>query len=160
LGKGIISYWINERDFIVFGSTSSCKGTIDSQSLSKFGGDSLFAIPAIDEKYIIIFDDHKGSEGWFISPTASYKSVGIAGARKLIQGNVLVNFIRGGREMYYVAPGTNDLHRITLPDGKDKILRTIPGLKLSSSVRQDGKEIAFTEITRKTRFMVLEDVFK
>lgn len=61
--------------------------------------------------------------------------------------------------MFFVPPGSRELHRISLPDGRDRVVRKIPGLGIYFSVDRDGKEIAYTETYRKMRFVLVENVF-
>jgi hypothetical protein len=62
--------------------------------------------------------------------------------------------------MYYVPLGTSKLHQIVLPGGADRVVSDeLPGLGIFFSVTGNGEEIAYTENYRKTRFVIVEDVF-
>jgi hypothetical protein len=62
--------------------------------------------------------------------------------------------------MFYVPLGTGELHRISLPDGKDHLARRFPGLGIYFSISADAKEIAYTDSYRKMRFILIENVFQ
>ena len=62
--------------------------------------------------------------------------------------------------MFYVPLGTGELHQISLPDGKNQVVRKFPGLNVYFSLSSDAKAIAYTEVYRKIRFVLVEDVFK
>jgi len=61
--------------------------------------------------------------------------------------------------MFYVPPGSRELHHISLPDGSDRVVGKFPGLGIFFSVSRDAKEIAYTETSRKMRFVLIENVF-
>lgn len=61
--------------------------------------------------------------------------------------------------MFFAPLGTQELHRISLPDGNDRIVRKFPGLRAYFSISGDAKEIAYTENYRKMRFVLIENVF-
>ena len=61
--------------------------------------------------------------------------------------------------MYYVPLGSRELHRISLPEGNDHVVKKFPGLGIYFSISRDGNEIAYTENYRKMRFVLIENVF-
>lgn len=56
--------------------------------------------------------------------------------------------------------GTRELHRVSLPDGKDLAVRKFPGLNIFFSICTATGEIAYTETSRKMRFVLVENVFR
>ena len=163
IGKGFDAYWFNEKEFIVFTVRKSYRGSIDRPSLLEFAEDTVWIYPILDGKYMAAADYRVGREGLWITTTQSYQSSGLKEARQLVKSTTLMPvFARDGREFFYTEPGgKRDLHRISLPDGKDeRIGRVFPGLRSDFSVRGDGKEIVYTEAYRKTRFVVIDNLFK
>jgi Tol biopolymer transport system component len=162
IGNGTAAYWFNEREFIVWGSTKSSRGSVDRPGLVEFAEDSVWICPILDGKYMVVRDNRVGREGAWITTARSYESSGLKEARQLVKGAALWPvFARDGRELLYAEPGgAHDLHRISLPDGKDeKVGRVFPGLR-DFSVRRDGKEIVYTESHQKTRFQIIDNLFK
>ena len=160
-GKGLVEHWVNATDFIIFRSLKSFRGSVSHERLMPFSQDSMYALPVVDEKYVAVYSLRKRTEGWYLVPGSEYDSTtGIAGARHFIQGAFSHQFTQGNRYMYYVESGTNNLFRVSLPYGTPKLIRKIPGLVNSFSIRNDGSEIVFTEFERRARYVVLENVFK
>ncbi|HSQ74973.1 MAG TPA: hypothetical protein VLT13_05425, partial [Bacteroidota bacterium] len=95
-----------------------------------------------------------------ITTAASLSASGMAKARRLTQGLSYAVFPRKTRDMFYVPLGTTELHRAPLPDGKDRFVRSFPGLIVYFSMSRDAREIAYTENDRKMRFGLIEDVFR
>ena len=163
IGKGFDAYWFNEKEFIVFTLMKSYRGSIDRPSLLEFAEDSVWICPILDGKYMAAADFRVGREGLWITTAQSYQSSSLKEARQLVKSTTLMPvFARDGREFFYTEPGgKRDLHRISLPDGKDeRIGRAFPGLRGDFSVRRDGKEIVYNESYRKTRFVVIDNLFK
>ena len=117
------------------------------------------AIPVLNGKYVVALDWHSTRTGWLISTAAACSTSGMANARRLTRGLSFATFPPGTRDMFYVPPGSRELHHISLPDGSDRVVRKFPGLGIYFSVDRDGKEIAYTETYRKMRFVLVENVF-
>ena len=163
IGKGRAVYWFNEKEFIVWGSTKSYRGSVDRPDLLEFAEDSARIAPILDGKYIAVNDFRAGREGAWITTAQSYQSSGLKEARQLVKGiTIEPEFARDGRDWFYTEPrGTRDLHRISLPDGRDeRVDRVFPGLRSDFSVRRDGKEIVYSERFSKTRFVIIDSLFK
>ena len=163
IGKGFDAYWFNEKEFIVFTFGKSYRGSIDRPGLLEFAEDTVWICPILDGKYMAAADYRVGREGLWITTAQSYQSSGLKEARQLVKSTTLLPvFARDGREFFYTeSGGTRGLHRISLPDGKDeRIGRVFPGLRSDFSVRRDGKEIVYNESYRKTRFVVIDNLFK
>jgi hypothetical protein len=109
------------------------------------------------------YDGRRGRAGVWITTKQSYQAVGLKEARQVVkQGLLYPAFTKDGREFFYTELGGDRvLHRVSLPDGKDvRLGRTFPGLSNMFTVRLDGSEIAYTESYRKTRFVIIENLFK
>ena len=83
----------------------------------------------------------------------------MAGARRLTSGIAHGIVPAGTRDLFYVPLGTAELHRMSLPDGNDRVVSRFPGLDVHFSLSRDAKEIAYTENYRKMRFVLIENVF-
>ena len=163
IGKGRTVYWFNEKEFIVWSSTRSYRGSLDRPDLLEYAEDSVRLAPVLDGKYIAVNDLHAGSRGVWITTAQSYQSVGLKGARQLVKGIAMRPvFARDGRDWFYTEPrNERPLHRISLPEGKDdRVGRVFPGLRNDFDVRRDGKEIVYSEHYDKTRFVVIDSLFK
>jgi Tol biopolymer transport system component/predicted Ser/Thr protein kinase len=161
VGKGVRTYWFNEKQFIVYDGVSTFIGSIDRDGYQKFSEDSVLAQPILDGQYVLIFDYHKGREGWSFTNASSYKSSGAARARSLCKGYFYGTFAQGGKQFFYWNWNSRELHRILLPNGKDERVKgTFPGLFGYFDVRSDGKEIVYQDSFSKRRFILIENVFK
>jgi serine/threonine protein kinase len=163
LGKGLSAYWFNEKEFMVWRSTKSYRGSIDRSDLVEISEDSMQVLPILDGKYIAAYDLHIGRQGIWTTTARSFQSSGFKEARLLVKGNALLPaWARGGGEFYYIEPGgARELHRVSFPDGKDeRVGRVFPERMIDFSVRRDGKELVYTEYYRKTRFLIIDNLFK
>ncbi|MDP2884952.1 MAG: protein kinase [Ignavibacteria bacterium] len=162
IGKGSAVYWFNDREFIVWRSMKSYRGSVDRSDLVEFGEDSVRIIPILDGKYLAANDFRSSRRGAWITTAQSYQSFGLKDARQLVKGIELQpEFARDGRDWFYTEPGGKGyLHRISLPDGKDeRVGRLFEGLGGDFSVRRDGKEIAYSVQSRKTRYVIIDSLF-
>jgi serine/threonine protein kinase len=160
MGIGGYAPWINEKEFVLWGYRGTYRGSIDRVDCVRISEDSVFATPVLDEEYVVALDWRMGRRGWWVATAASHRASGIAGARRLTKGISFATFPLGTRDMFYVPLGTGELHHISLPDGKDNVVKKLPGLDVYFSTKADGKEIAYTESYRKTRFVVIDNLFK
>jgi Tol biopolymer transport system component len=161
LGYGNNAYWYSEKEFVVWSSMAMYKGSLDRPGLERFSEDSILAVPPLGEKYVAMFDWHQGHEGWSITTASLYKSSGIQKAKQICRGFYYGTFAQGGKEFFYWNNVARELHRVSLPDGKDERIKgTFPGLSIYFSVSDDGKQIVYTENYRKTRFLIIDNVFK
>ena len=163
IGKGRAVYWYNEKEFVVWRPMRSYRGSVDRPELLEYGEDSVRIVPVLEGKYLTATDFRAGREGAWITSAQSYNSYGLRDAKQLAPGIMAQPmFAREGRDWFYTKPGAvRELHRISLPAGKDERMGWVfPGLGSTFSVRRDGKEIAYGEYSRRTRFVRIDDVFK
>jgi serine/threonine protein kinase len=159
IGKGIYSPWFSEKEFVLWSPSGTLMASIDLPECERFSGDSIFAIPVLEGQYVAALDWHGGRRGWLITTSVVYGASGLAGARRLTRGISFGRFPPGTRDFYYVPPGSGEIHRIALPDGRDVAVKKIPGVRVFFSVSTKTEEIAYTEIYRKMRFVLVENVF-
>jgi hypothetical protein len=160
MGKGHFSPWSSDRAFTVWNSFwGTYTRTIDQPEAVKLSDDSIMALPVLNGRFVAALDWHCGREGWWIATAAAWHSSGITVARQLTKGVSYATFPPGTRDMYYVPLGSRELHRISLPDGNDRVVKKVPGLGVYFSIDRDGNEIAYTESYRKMRFVLIENVF-
>jgi len=118
------------------------------------------AIPVLKGTSVVALDWHRGRSGWSITTSADFASSGLAHARKLTSGVSYGVFPPGAQEMYYQPSGSREIHHISLPDGKDKLVKKFADLGVFFSTCARTDEIAYTETYRKMRFVLVENVFK
>jgi hypothetical protein len=159
IGKGVFSSWFNEKEFVLWSQSGTLMASIDLPECKRFSGDSLFAIPVLDGEYVAALDWHGGRRGWLITTSAAYGAYGLAGARRLTRGISFGRFPPGTRDFYYVPPGSGEIHRVALPDGRDAAVKKFLGLRVFFSLSTRTEEIAYTETYRKMRFVFVENVF-
>jgi serine/threonine protein kinase len=159
MGRGGYAPWFSEKEFVLWRFSGTHKTSIDQAEYVKISEDSVFAIPVLNGEYVVGLDWHRGRSGWLITTTASNSASGMAEARRLTKGVSYATFPLGTREMFYVPLGTTELRKISLPGGKEWLVRNLPGLDIYFSLSRDAKEIAYTETYRKMRFVLIESVF-
>jgi uncharacterized protein (UPF0248 family) len=120
----------------------------------------VWAFPALDGKYMLIWDDRR--QECSIVGAHSYESSGLKDARVVARGFIVGDLTPDGREWFYIDGGSSRaLHRVSLTDGKNvRFDWVFPGLRSNFTVREDGNEIAYTESYRKTRFVIIDNLFK
>ena len=160
MGQGRSALWFSEREIVIWRFSGTYKRSIDQPEGTRISEDSTFVLPVLDEKYVVGLDWRAGREGWMIATAASFSTSGMASARRLTNGLSYAVFPRNTRDMFYVPMGTTELHRIPLPDGNDRFVRSFPGLIVYFSMSSDAREIAYTESYRKMRFVLIENVFR
>jgi len=160
MGRGTFPQWYSGKEFVRYEPSGTYTKAIDQPGWVKISGDSIMAIPVLNGKYVVALDWHSGRTGWLISTAAACSTSGMANARRLTRGLSYATFPPGTRDMFYVPPGSRELHHISLPDGSDRVVGKFPGLGIFFSVSRDAKEIAYTETSRKMRFVLIENVFK
>jgi serine/threonine protein kinase len=159
MGRGTFPQWYSEKEFVRYDPSGTYKKAIDQPGWVKISEDSIMAIPVLKGKYIAALDWHSGRTGWLISTAAACSTSGMTNARRLTRGLSFATFPPGTHDMFYVPLGSRELHHISLPDGNDRVVRKFPGLGIFFSVSRDAKEIAYTETSRKMRFVLIENVF-
>ncbi len=159
MGRGVFPHWYSEKEFVRYETSGTYRQGIDQPGWVKISGDSIMAIPVLKEKYVVALDWHSGRAGWFISPAVTGSTSGMANARRLTRGLSFATFPPGTHDMFYTQPGSGELHHISLPDGNDRVVRKFTGLGIYFSVSRDAKEIAYTETSRKIRFVLIENMF-
>jgi Tol biopolymer transport system component len=159
MGRGRYCHWFSEKEFVRYDFSGTYTNSIDQPRGEKISEDSLMALPVLNGKYIAALDWHSGRTGWLLTTAVECSTKGMVNARRLTKGLSYAAFPQGTRDMFYVPPGSTELHRMSLPDGKDRIVGKFPGLRVYFSVSAEGKEIAYTETYRKIRFVLIENVF-
>jgi serine/threonine protein kinase len=160
MGRGIWSPWVGEKEFVIWDYSGTHTRSIDKAEPVRLSGDSVMAIPVLKGTYVVALDWHRGRSGWSITTSADFASSGLAHARKLTSGVSYGVFPPGAQEMYYQPSGSREIHHISLPDGKDKLVKKFADLGVFFSTCARTDEIAYTETYRKMRFVLVENVFK
>ncbi len=162
LGHGQTGLWLNEKEFLLRDPPRSFRCTIESESREPGGPDSTLTIPILRGRYLLRFDGRKDSTGLWMTPVSGGPSGKAGMARRLLQrAPVWMDYAPGANELFYLMEARGEVRRMSLPGGKDEPL----GMKLSPAlagfhVRYDGKEIVFQEMSLKSRYVAIENVFK
>jgi hypothetical protein len=136
--------------------------SIDREGYEKMPVDSIWACPVLGGSSLLFVDQRPDRVGVWIAPFANGKLEARASARQLLKTLPLASRIAlKANEMFYVADGTRELRRVSLRDGIDRpVGMKLPGLLFGFDVRSDGKEIVYTDLYSKIRFVVIDNVFK
>jgi Tol biopolymer transport system component len=162
IGKGLYGWWFNNKEFTVRSGTRTYVTALDRDGYGKASEDWTLVYPVLAGKSLLLRDMREGRQGLWITPSTSDSTVRARGTRLLLKSLPLAfRIAQKANEVFYVARGTFELHRISLMDGKDRVVPyKFPGLRANFDVRSDGEEIVYTESFMKTRFTLIEDLFK
>jgi serine/threonine protein kinase/Tol biopolymer transport system component len=161
MGRGMFPHWFSEREFVRYEpSSGTYTRASDHPGEVKISEDSLMAVPVLQGRFLATLDWHRGRAGWRISAAAGGSTGGPGNGRQLTTGLSFATIPPGSHDLFYVPPGSAELHHVSLPEGNDRALRTFPGLGTFFSVTRDGREIAYTETYRKMRFVLIENLFR
>jgi serine/threonine protein kinase len=160
IGYGLFPWWFNEKEFVFLRNRVTYKGSIDKEGTERFSDDSLFVIPILKEKYVLIRDYHAARSGWWITSMSSYKSSGTKEAKLLI--NNVVDWWLSNRDFYYTVFSNKkyELRRISLPGGKEVPVKHKFPTMAEFSISDDGRDIVFIERYTKTKFIIIDNPFK
>jgi hypothetical protein len=139
--------------------------SIDSDRYEKRGEDSVFVYPVPDDKFVVIVDNRTARRGLWIATMSSYQSTGLARATLLVK-SIPFRWCTSwdGRDIYYLTSGGGELYRLKLPDGKPERVKWVPprlGLGIGpTTFVVYGKELFYTEYQRRSRYFIIDDLFK
>jgi len=156
--------WVDERTFISMDYlTGSWLCSIEGGEPKKFFEDSTGAIPLQGGKYIGYYDSRAGREGLWVCAAPGLKDPSLSSPRKLASSVVSGEFDKSGK-FFYLVKNTGELRRISIPSGKEEIIRGVfPGLNFTGSwfdISCDGKEIVYTDARVNCKLVMIENLFK
>jgi len=162
IGFGRQAWWFNNKEFTVSTGTSTYAARLDRDGYEKASQDSTLVYPVLGGKSVLLVDMRTGRQGLWISPSTLDARSQAKGARLLLKSLPLTfRIAQKANEVFYVNRGSSELHRISLSDGKDRIVpHKFQGLRGSFDVTSDGKEIVYTESFSKAKYTVIDDLFK
>jgi Tol biopolymer transport system component len=164
VGEGIPIRWIDEKNFVSFDDStqSTWLYNIEGGAPKKFFEDSTWAIPLQGGNYIGYGDRRSGQQGLWICAAPGVKDPNLLSPRK-IESSFYGEFDKSGMFYYYVK-NVSELRRISIPSGKEKIIRGVfPGINPSLSwydISYDGMEIVYTDTRTNSKLIMIENLFK
>jgi len=167
VGRGSPMRWVDETTFISwdfdFAAPITWLCSIEGGEPKRFFEDSTYAIPLQGGKYIGYDDVRSGREGVWVTTAQGVKDPSIPSPRKLAPRLVYGEFDKSGK-FYYCIKNAGELRRISIPSGKEEIIRGVfPGLTSVNSwfdISYDGKEIVYTDARVNSKLVMIENVFK
>jgi eukaryotic-like serine/threonine-protein kinase len=164
VGKGVPIRWVDEKTFVSFNDStqSTWLNNIEGGEPQKFFEDSTWAIPLQARKYIGYGDRRSGRHGLWICAAPGVKDPSLPSPRMLPTSDY-GEFDKSGKFLYFVK-NASELRRISIPSGKEEIIRGVfPGLNSSLSwldISYDGKEIVYTDARFNSKLVMIENPFK
>jgi dipeptidyl aminopeptidase/acylaminoacyl peptidase len=159
IGVGFPVKWLDNQSFLTWNPNGTWLCTIDGTPVKRFLRDSTNALPVLDGQYILYTDVIPSRKpGVWIEP-ASSSGKSHSEARKVINSLGWWMYDSVSRSVYYTSP-QNDLRRVTLPDGKEEIIRgTFPNLRPvnSFSISADGKQITYLDSKDIRKLVMIEN---
>lgn len=159
IGMGFPSAWIDNTSFLATNPTGTLLCTIDGAPPKRFFRDSTYAQPVLDGKYILYSDVIPSRKpGVWIEPVSSSDKLP-SEARQVIKSLGFSVYDPITRSVYYTST-QNDLRRVSLPDGKEEIIRgTFPSLRLGTtfSISADGKQITYIDSKQISKLVMIEN---
>jgi len=165
VGRGAPMRWVDEKTFVSasFDPPVPWLCSIEGGEPKKFFEDSTYAIPLQGGKYLGYYDGRAGLVGFWICAAPGTKDPDLPSPKKLAPLFAYGEFDKSG-EFYYWIKNTGELRRISLPSGKEEVIRGVfPGLTPVNSwfdISYDGKEIVYTDARANCKLVMIEKVFK
>ena len=162
LGHGYSAQWINEKEFFLWYSPLAFRGSIEREGCERVGPDSAATFPVRGGLYLVTYDVRAKSRGLWITPVPKGASQKAGVPRQLLKSPPFWNaFAFSANECFYQLGMRSEVRRMSLPGGKDIPLGLkLPATVVGFGVRPDGKEIVFQEMSVKSRYVAIENVFK
>ena len=160
IGKGIVGWWFSDSQFVVWSPPNTYLASVARGAYDKLGKDSTFVLPVLKGTSVVMWDPYEGRGGVSVAPLLKG---GLTGeARQLLRTNTpSFRIAQKTDELFYTAPPTRELRRISLRDGTDRPVGVkLPGLSVAFDVSGDGKVVAYTDTYFKARFVVIDNLFK
>jgi eukaryotic-like serine/threonine-protein kinase len=167
VGKGTPMRWVDQNTFVswgLFDSPASWLCAIEGGEPKRFFEDSTYAIPLQGGKYIGYRDDRAGREGLWVCAVPGVKDPDLLSPKKLALPLFAFGEFDKNGTFYYWVKNAGELRRISIPSGKEEIVRGVfPGLTAGYSwydISYDGKEIVYTDARPNCKLVMIEKVFK
>jgi hypothetical protein len=162
VGFGVRAWWFNNKEFTVSTGTRTYSARLDRNGYERASQDSTLVFPVLGGKSVLLVDMRMSRQGLWISPSTSDAGSQAKGARLLLKSlPQAFRIAQKANEVFYVNRGSSELHRISLSDGKERIVpHKFAGLSGSFDVTSDGKEIVYAESFSKVKYTVIDDLFK
>jgi len=160
IGVGLPERWIDDRTLLTSTSAGVRVSTVDETTSEIYFRDSTYAMPVLEGKYIIYADVVVGrNPGLWIVP-AQPPGASPAKPRQLIKS--LSNWIYSpaGGCLYFIST-QNELIRLTLPDGKEEVVRgNLPHLRplMDISISSDGSGIVYRDQKSIRKMIMIENL--
>jgi serine/threonine protein kinase len=159
IGVGFPSVWIDNTSFLTTNLLGTWLCTIDGAPVKRFFRDSTFAQPVLDGTYILYSDVNPSRRAGIWLEPASSSGKSSSEDRQVIKSLGSIVYDPISRSVYHTSP-ENDLRRVSLPDGKEEIVRgTFPNLRLTTSfsISTDGKQITYLDSKRISKLVMIEN---
>jgi serine/threonine protein kinase len=161
IGHGRLAQWLNEKEFFLW-YPLAFRGSIERDGCERFGPDSVAIVSMKGGSHLLSVDMRAKSRGLWITsvPGGSPQKAGIP--RQLLKSPPFwMAFASRANECFYQLGMRSEIRRMSLPSGKDIPLGLkLPGIAVGFGVRPDGKEIVFQDVSIKSRYVAIENVFK
>jgi serine/threonine protein kinase len=159
LGRGRFTCWTDNESLHVLNQMKTLRYSIKGGTPTQVYEDSTFAYPIQGNKRRVFFDARKGREGWWVAPD---DSIGRQkeGLRRFFPADALGGASPSDMRFSIYRRGY-ELWRMWTSSGKEERIGTaLPGESWMQHVSMDGKEILWVRQDRRSKLVLVKNVFE
>jgi Tol biopolymer transport system component len=151
--------WVNRDTLSWFSEMKTWVSTVENSKPVQFFEDSTDARLIQGGKYVLFRDYRVGQLGWWIDTPPLPAKGSKRTLRKIL--DPVTTVIAPGGEFLFHSPGVHELHRISLPDGKEMRLpyRSPLYFEYYYLITEDGKAAIGIEHVSNSKLMLWENPF-
>jgi hypothetical protein len=149
---------VDREDVVAYDGMKTMLYAINGVTGTPIYQDSTFAIPIQGKKQLLINDFRNGREGWWM---VSLDAMGgqIGERKKILPPGVPIRAPVDWRFLIYGKRG-DEIWRVWTTTGKEeRIGKPLPGADMQD-VSMDGKEILWSREDRRSKLVLVKDVFE
>jgi serine/threonine protein kinase/Tol biopolymer transport system component len=151
--------WVNQNTLSWFSETRTWMSTVETPNPVQFFEDSTDARMIQGGKFVLYRDYRAGRLGWWLDTSPLEAKGSKRTPRKILEAVTAI--IAPGGEFLLYSPEAHELHRVSLPDGKESQLpyRNPLDFEYNGLITQDGKAALTIESVSNSKLMLWENPF-
>ncbi len=160
IGSGFPERWLSNTSILTSYRVGRLIRYIDGRTTTRFFSDSLLAEPILDGKYVLYTNYfYSKNPGVWLEP-APGAGMPPSEPRQLVKSLSNYQYDPVAKILYYVNP-QNELHSVSLPDGKDQRIRgSFAELSINNpfSISADGRQITYLDSKQVSKLMLIDNL--
>ena len=163
VGKGQLRGWADDTTLITMTEMRSWLTSINGGDPKPCFEDSTAASPILSGKYILYRELQSGKRGVWIVSAGHQHDPSRRWAKRITSGNERTWVSQNFGQLFLLTE-EREFYKISLPEGKREKLQVtlLSGTRLNigGCVSYDGKEIVYVDSGLKTKYVMIENLFK